>query len=156
MSSLMDTWLLLRDMQNGAERNRLLHVVKSRGMAHSNQIREFLLTNHGVELRDVYVGSSGVLLTGSARDALEAQEKAQYLVREQEIEGKNRELERGRQAMEAKIAVLRAEFEIEQAEAIKTIEQAQTRVGLLESDRLRMAKRRQADAATAKKPSEHK
>ena len=156
VSSLMDTWLLLQDMQNGAERNRLLHVVKSRGMAHSNQIREFLLTNHGVELRDVYVGSSGVLLTGSARDALEAQEKAQYLVREQEIEGKNRELERGRQAMEAKIAVLRAEFEIEQAEAIKTIEQAQTRVGLLESDRLRMAKRRQADAATAKKPSEHK
>ena len=73
----MDTWLLLEDVQNGAERNRLLHILKSRGMAHSNQIREFLLANHGAELRDVYVGSSGVLLAGSARDALEAYEKAQ-------------------------------------------------------------------------------
>jgi circadian clock protein KaiC len=74
-------------------------------------------------------------------------------VREQEIEGKNRELERGRQAMEAKIAVLRAEFEIEQAETVKTIEQAQSRVGLLDSGRLQMAQRRQADDATAKKAS---
>jgi len=59
VSSLMDAWLLLRDVQNGAERNRVLHLVKSRGMAHSNQVREFLLTDHGVELRDVYVGPSG-------------------------------------------------------------------------------------------------
>ena len=107
VSSLMDTWLLLRDLENGAERNRVLHLLKSRGMAHSNQVREFLLTDHGVELRDVYVGPSGVLLTGSAREALEAQENAQALVHAQEIEGKKRDLERKRQAMEARLPCCR-------------------------------------------------
>ena len=87
VSSLIDTWLLLRDVQNGAERNRILYLVKSRGMAHSNQVREFLLTDHVVELRDVYVGSSsGLLVTGGAREALETQEKAQTMVRWQETE----------------------------------------------------------------------
>ena len=102
VSSLMDTWLLLRDLQSGAERNRVLHLLKSRGMAHSNQVREFLLTDHGVELRDVYVGPSGALTIGSARDELEAQEKAQALVRKQEAEGAKRGQERKRQAMEAR------------------------------------------------------
>ncbi|MDP3179074.1 MAG: hypothetical protein Q8M76_14295 [Spirochaetaceae bacterium] len=127
--------------------------MKSRGMAHSNQIREFLLTDQGVELRDVYIGTSGVLLTGSARDALEALEKAQKLVREQESEGKNRDLERKRHTMEARIAVLQAEFEVEQTESMKTIGQDQTRAGILASDRVQMAKRRQADAAARKAPS---
>ena len=64
ISSLIDTWLLLRDIELGGERNRGMYVLKSRGMAHSNQIREFLLTDHGIELKDVYVGPEGVL-TGS-------------------------------------------------------------------------------------------
>jgi circadian clock protein KaiC len=153
--SLMDTWLLLRDVQNGAERNRVCHLLKSRGMAHSNQVREFLLTDHGAELRDVYVGPSGVLLTGSARMALEAEETAQALVREQEIEGKNRELERKRQAMEAQIAVLRAEFEVEQAEAAKTIGQDQMRAGVLAGDRVQMARLRQSDKGAAGKTPKH-
>jgi len=151
VSSLMDTWLLLRDVQNGAERNRVLHLLKSRGMAHSNQVREFLLTDHGVELRDVYAGPSGALLAGSARDALEAQEKAQALVREQEIEGKEQELERKRQALEAQIASLRVEFEVEQAETAKTIGQDQTRTGVLAGNRVQMARLRQADAIARRK-----
>jgi len=156
MASLMDTWLQLRDVINGAERNRVLHILKSRGMAHSNQVREFLLTDHGAELRDVYAGPSGVLLTGSARAALEAQENAQILVRKQEIEGKNRELDRKQQAMEAHIAVLRAEFEIEQVEATKTIGQDQTRAGVLVGDRVQMARLRQSDAGTTGKTRRHK
>jgi circadian clock protein KaiC len=156
IASLMDTWLLLRDVQNGAERNRVLYLLKSRGMAHSNQVREFLLTDHGAELRDVYVGPSGVLLTGSARVALEAQEKAQALVRKQEIEGKSRELDRKRQAMEAQIAVLRAEFEVEQVEAAKTIGQDQARAGVLAGDRVQMARLRQSDAGAAGKTPKHK
>lgn len=157
VSSLMDTWLLLRDVQNGAERNRFLDLVKSRGMAHSNQMREFVLTDHGVELRDVYVGPSGDLLAGGAREALEALEaleKAQTLVRGQETEGKKRERERKRQAMEAQIAVLRAEFEVEQAEATKTITQDQTRAGVLAGDRVQMARLRQSDAAAGKRPKQ--
>jgi len=151
VSSLMDTWLLLRDMQSGAERNRLLHLLKSRGMAHSNQVREFLLTDHGVELRDVYVGPSGVLLTGSARNELEAQEKAQALVREQETGGKRRAMERRRLALEAQIAALRAEFEIEQAEATMTSEQDLRRAGVLAGDRDQMGLMRQADAGKTRK-----
>jgi circadian clock protein KaiC len=156
VSSLMDTWLLLRDVQNGAERNRFLDVVKSRGMAHSNQMREFLLTDHGVELRDVYVGPSGLLLAGGARETLEAQEKAQALVRGQETESKKRNLERKRQAMEAQIAVLQTEFEVEQAEAAKTIGQDQTRAGVLAGDRVQMARQRQSDAGAAGKTTRHK
>jgi circadian clock protein KaiC len=146
ISSLMDTWLLLRDVQNGAERNRFFDVVKSRGMPHSHQMREFLLTDHGVELRDVYVGPSGLLLAGGAREVLEAQEKAQTLVRGQEIEGKKRKLESKRQALEAQIAVLQAEFEVEESEAAKTIGQDQKRAGVLAGDRVQMARQRQSDA----------
>ena len=155
VASLMDTWLLLRDVRNGAERNRVLHILKSRGMAHSNQVREFLLTDHGPELRDVYVGPSGDLLTGSARAALEAQETAQALVREQELGSKNRELERKRQAMEVQIAVLRAQFEVEQAEAAKTIGQDEMRAGVLAGDRVQMARLRQSDAGAARKRPRH-
>ncbi len=151
ISALMDTWLLLRDVHNGAERNRVLHLVKSRGMKHSNQVREFLLTDHGVELRDVYAGPSGVLLTGSARGALEAQEKAQTLLHGEETQSKMHNLERKRQSMEAQIAVLRAEYEIEEAEAARTIGQAQTRAGVLAGDRVRMARERQSDKGAAGK-----
>lgn len=156
VSSLMDTWLLVRDVQNGAERNRFLHIVKSRGMAHSNQAREFLLTDHGVELRDVYVGPSGLLLGGGARGAIEAQEKAETLLRGQETESKRRNLERKRQAMEAQVAVLRTEFDVEQAEAAKILGQDQTRAGVLAGDRVEMARERQGDAAGGGKRGQRK
>ena len=148
VSSLMDTWLLLRDLEIGAERNRVLHLMKSRGMAHSNQVREFLLTNQGVELRDVYLGPSGALLTGSARVALEAQEKAQGVVRAQQTEGRQRELERKREAMEARIVLQRAEYEVEKAEILKAIEQDKALAGALASDRVQMGEQRQADSPT--------
>src|SRR5574341_1165281 len=75
ISSMMDTWLLLRDIELGGERNRGMYILKSRGMAHSNQIREFLLSDRGIDLVNVYTGPGGVL-TGSARSAQEAAEKA--------------------------------------------------------------------------------
>ena len=81
ISSLIDTWLLLRDIEIGGERNRGLYVLKSRGMAHSNQIREFKLTNNGIELLDVYVGPEGVL-TGSARLSQETKDEAEQLLRQ--------------------------------------------------------------------------
>jgi len=85
ISSIMDTWLLLRDIETNSERNRGLYVLKSRGMAHSNQIREFLLTDEGIELVDVYVGPGGVL-TGTARQAMETQERATAAKCQQERE----------------------------------------------------------------------
>ncbi len=101
--SLIDTWILVRDIEISGERNRGIYVLKSRGMANSNQVREFILTSHGVELRKTYVGPGGVL-TGSARLAQEAAETAQALIRKEEIEKKQRELERKRRALETQIS----------------------------------------------------
>jgi len=92
ISSLMDTLILLRDMEIGGERNRGLYILKARGIGHSNQIREFLLTKEGIDVCDVYLGQDKVL-TGSARFAEEEREKAEALMRQQETERKQRELE---------------------------------------------------------------
>jgi circadian clock protein KaiC len=144
ISSLIDTWLLLRDIEIGGERNRGLYVLKSRGMAHSNQIREFRLTNHGIELLDVYVGADGVL-TGSARLSREAKDEAEQLMRKQEIGRNQFGLERKREAMEAQILVLRSEFAAEESEALKAIGIEKARIQRITQDRARMAKNRKGD-----------
>jgi circadian clock protein KaiC len=138
ISSLIDTWLLLRDTELSGERNRVMYVLKSRGMANSNQIREFILTDHGVELREVYIGASGVL-TGSARVAQKALENAEVLTSKHNIERKKRELDRKRKALEAQIAALHADFESEESEAIKLIETEQDMIKRLEQDKIEMA-----------------
>jgi circadian clock protein KaiC len=143
ISSLIDTWLLLRDIELNGERNRGIYVLKSRGMANSNQIREFILTSHGVELREVYVGASGVL-TGSARIAQEALENAEVLMHKHDIERKKRELERKRKALEAQIAALNANFEAEESEATKMIETEQDMINRIEQDKIEMAVSRNA------------
>jgi circadian clock protein KaiC len=112
ISSLVDTWLLVRTMEGNGEQNRIMYVLKSRGMAHSNQIREFLLTNHGVELADVYVGPSGVL-TGSARQAQEALEHSDGTARREDLEQRRVNLERRRETVEAQAAALWREFDDE-------------------------------------------
>ena len=144
ISSLVDTWLLLRDIELGGERNRGLYVLKARGMAHSNQIREFLLTDRGVELRDAYIGPAGVL-TGSARLAQEAQERAEKTVRQQEMERRQLELERKRKALEAQISAMRAEFDAQQDETLKLIGQEQTREALLDRGREEMSLSRKSN-----------
>jgi circadian clock protein KaiC len=135
ISSLIDTWLLLRDIELNGERNRGMYVLKSRGMANSNQIREFILTNHGVRLREAYIGASGVL-TGSARVAQEALENAEVLTHKLDIEQKKRELERKRKALEAQIASLHADFESEESEAMKIIRTEQDMIKRLEQDKI--------------------
>ena len=146
VSSIIDTWLLLRDIELGGERNRGMYVLKSRGMSHSNQIREFLITDDGIELMDVYVGPEGVL-TGSLRQAQEAREKAQMLARQQEIDRRRRELERRRHALEAEIASLRASFEAEEEELLLLLEQEQAADRRVQQERLEMSVSRGADAA---------
>jgi circadian clock protein KaiC len=144
VSSLMDTWLLLRDVESNGERNRLLYLLKSRGMAHSNQVREFRLTNSGVELRDVYLGTEGVL-TGTARAVQEAQEKAAALARRQEIEQKQRELERKHQVMESQITALRVQFESEKEDIERMIQQEELQEQSRLQERVERAQFRQAD-----------
>jgi circadian clock protein KaiC len=147
ISSLIDTWLVLRGIEIGGERNRGLSILKSRGMAHSNQIREFLLTDHGVELCDVYVGPGGVL-TGTARLAQEANEQAGKLTRQQEVERRQLELERKRKVLEAQIGAMRTEFEAQEAEILKIISQEQARDALLAQERVDMGLSRNEDATT--------
>jgi len=145
ISSLIDTWLLVRDMESGGERNRGLYILKSRGMPHSNQIREFSLTRQGIELRDAYIGPAGVL-TGSARLAQEAQELAVQLRRELEILRKQDELTNKRAAMEAHVVAIRAEFAAQEVAALAQIDQAQVSEQLLTQDRRDMAHSRMVES----------
>ena len=145
ISSLVDTWLLLRDIELGGERNRSMYVLKSRGMAHSNQLREFRLTDHGFEVLDVYVGPEGVL-TGSSRLSQEAREKAAEIARRQEADRRERDLQRKREALEARILALRKEFEAEQEQfALVTAEDAAAEKASTQA-REQMALSRKADA----------
>ena len=145
MSSLMDSWLLLQDYEGNGERNRVLYVLKARGMAHSNQIREFLISDRGVDLVDAYIGPSGVL-TGSARAAQGALEKAAGLSSQQEAARRKRELERKREAIERQISGLRSDYESETMELRRIDEQVGTSTLMLTSERTASGILRQADA----------
>ncbi len=116
VSSLMDSWLLVQTIEGNGERNRGLYVIKARGIAHSNHIREFLLSDQGVQLRDVYLGE-GEVLTGSARAAQEARENEMEVERQLALAAKQREAERKRSVIEAQIAALQAELEAQSKEA---------------------------------------
>jgi circadian clock protein KaiC len=144
ISSIIDTWMFVQNLQNGGERNRALYILKSRGMAHSSQIREFVITGEGIELIDVYTGPDGVL-TGTARASREAQDKAATRGRQQEIEREKRRIGRRRKAVEAQIAALEAELEAEELDSSRLIEHAEAREGQLSQDREEIARRRSAD-----------
>ncbi len=113
LSSLMDTWLLLRNIEQAGERTRTLYIMKSRGMRHSNQVREFILSEAGLALVDVMIGPDGQVLTGTARAQELDRQRAQEVAAEGEITRRNTELERKKLLMEARIAALQAEFDNE-------------------------------------------
>jgi circadian clock protein KaiC len=145
VSSLIDTWLVLRDLESGGERNRGLMILKSRGMAHSNQIREFLLTKNGIELRDVYIGPAGVL-AGSARLAQEAHEEAEELQQHYALAEKRRQSERRRKVLEAQIAALQADIATEATELQHLTRQEELRQTRRQREQAAMAQMRQGDA----------
>ncbi len=144
ISSLIDTWLLLRDMEMGGERNRGLYVLKSRGMAHSNQVREFLLTDRGIDLVDAYLGPGGVL-TGSLRLAQEARDRADAHARQEDVERRRRALERKRRAVESQVAALQSDLQAEEEEVQAALADAQGREEALQQQRADMAVSRRAD-----------
>jgi len=150
ISSLIDTWLLLRDIELNGERNRGLYILKSRGMPHSNQIQEFLLSNQGIDLVDIYTGS-GEVLTGSARAIQNAKEKASELARQHEVDRKFREQERKRKALEAKIAALRAELDAESEELGLMGEEERRRQAAREDNRSQMAHLRKGEPSAARR-----
>jgi circadian clock protein KaiC len=131
VSSLIDAWISLRNLEQAGERTRSLYVLKARGMRHSNQIREFLLTDRGADLQDVYVGPDGVLV-GSARAAQEMQDRAAAAISRRDVEQKKEELDRSHKAFKARIAELEAAYaaEVRGIEAAITHEEVRQEGGL--------------------------
>jgi len=142
--SLVDTWLMVRDIETDGERNRGLHVLKSRGMGHSNQVREFFVTSSGIQLTDVYIGPSG-MLTGSARVQQEGRERAERVSMDEEAERQQLALECKRAALEAQIAALRAEFSGEEAIITRTVRKDKQRGAVLALDEAAMGRIRKGD-----------
>ncbi len=143
ISSLIDTWLLLAIVRSGGERNRTVAIIKSRGMPHSNQASEFRLSERGFELLDAYLGASGVL-TGSARIAKEAEDKAAAVAHARQIERLQQQRESRRRLVEAKIAELRHELEVEEADLDRAIHAETRRQEQITVDRNVMARSRLA------------
>ena len=152
ISSLVDTWLCLRDLENQGERNRGLHILKSRGMPHSNQVREFVMSSNGIDLVDVYVGSAG-MVTGTARLTQEAAEKASLLASEQRFAQNLRLYERKKAQLEATIAAMRLEFEATTAELNDVMLDEKVRVATEQTGRDQVAISRKADAPAKSAPS---
>jgi circadian clock protein KaiC len=146
ISSLMDTWILLEDVETNGERNRGLYILKSRGMAHSNQIREFRLTDEGIDLRDISLSTDGVLM-GSARAAQEAREKAEAALRGDEVSRRRRLLDQKRHELEAKVASLKSEFAAQEEELSRYMAEEDLRNRAREKTRAELARMRKADAA---------
>ncbi|HEX7790288.1 MAG TPA: KaiC 1, partial [Afipia sp.] len=132
--SLMDTWIGLHDIEANGERNRGLYLLKSRGMSHSNQIREYLLTNDGVTLIKPYLGASGVL-TGTARTLQEAREAAEALVRRQDVKRREREFRQRRAHAERQLAETKAALDAEEEEIRILVAEAEARETTLDEDR---------------------
>ncbi len=143
LSSLMDAWITLMDVEANGERNRMLYVIKSRGMSHSNQVREYRVTDAGIELIEPYIGPEGVL-TGTARLTQEAREQDAAVRRQQEVERQRRDLARRRAALERQIAELRAALEVEEDEARTVFAEEDAREAGLERDRAALAATRRA------------
>src|ERR1019366_7322258 len=148
VSSQMDSWLWLRTLECNGERNRGLYVLKSRGMAHSNQIREFMLTDHGVQLLDVYVGPSG-LLTGSARVAQASREQAEGEERKYQLQRKSIELKLKRHQVESQIAQMRSDFELEEQGLLRGAHEMELQEKQIAVNRVEMGRARKADAVPA-------
>ena len=145
VSSLMDAWLLLKNIEANGERNRGLYILKARGIAHSNQVREFILTDHGIELIDAYVGAEGVLM-GSARSSQISRETAAEVDRRLAMERKERELTRKRELYEAQLVTLKGQYESERDLILRELDEAKQREKVLADQRLEIARLRGADS----------
>jgi circadian clock protein KaiC len=141
VSSLVDAWLLLRDVEHNGERNRGLYIMKSRGMKHSKQVREFVITDEGLDIVDVFLGPSGVL-TGSAREAQELMEQTGIILRDHAVTRKDREIERKRMVLEAKIAGMKEEFESLREELNRTYIEEELRKEAIEKNRKQLTAKR--------------
>ncbi|HEX7330998.1 MAG TPA: circadian clock protein KaiC [Pyrinomonadaceae bacterium] len=144
VSSLMDAWLLVKNIESNGERNRGLYILKARGIAHSNQVREFLLTDRGIELIDAYIGAEGVLM-GSARSSQVARERAAEIDRQISTESKQRELRRKKEVYEAQLVALKGQYEAERDTLLRELDEDDKRQKIAADHRIEIARMRKAD-----------
>jgi len=144
VSSLVDTWIQVRDIESGGERNRALYIMKSRGMSHSNQVREFLISDKGLYLEDVYLGSEGVL-TGSAREAHILQKKTEEILQKHTLSRNDKAIERKTKELELRIQSITSEFDSIREDLKNDYVELQLRKDVLAGDREQLARRRGGD-----------
>jgi circadian clock protein KaiC len=155
VSSLVDAWLLVRDIESNGERNRGMYIMKSRGMKHSNQVREFIITDNGLDLVDVYLGPDGVLI-GSAREAQKLREKTGVALRDFAVTRKDKEIMRKRMMLEAKISSLQAEFESAEEELNKMYLEEELKEQIVEKNRQEITNIRRGSVEEPKGKSKKK
>lgn len=144
VSSLMDAWLLVKNIEANGERNRGLYILKARGIGHSNQVREFLVTGNGIKLIDAYVGTEGVLM-GSARSSQLAREKTLEVDRKLTMERKQRELRHKQDLYEAQLLALKGQYETERDAILRELQEEEQRQRIIAEQRIEIARLRQAD-----------
>ncbi|SEP13253.1 circadian clock protein KaiC [Mucilaginibacter sp. OK283] len=152
VSSLVDAWLLVRDIEYNGERNRGMYIMKSRGMKHSNQVREFVITDNGLDLVDVYLGPDGVL-TGSAREAEKLKEKTGLALRDFAVSRKDKEIMRKRMMLESKITNLKAEYESIEDELNKIYLEEELKQQIIEKNREEITRMRRGTTGADKNKS---
>jgi circadian clock protein KaiC len=152
VSSLVDAWLSIKDIEVNGERNKGLYVMKSRGMRHSNQVREFVIEDTGVNLLDVYLGPDGIL-TGSARESHRLEEETGQLLHTNALDLKDRELQRKRKVLESKIDSLRTEFESTEEELNKIYTEEKIKKDVIAQTREKITILRRSAAASGKEGS---
>lgn len=143
VSSLVDAWILVRDIESNGERNRGMYIMKSRGMKHSNQVREFIITDNGLDLVDVYLGNDGVLI-GSAREAQQLEALTDARLRKLASSRKDIEITRKEKVLNAKIASLEEEFESLKDELNKVYVEEELKRSVIEENRLALVQKRNA------------
>lgn len=134
VSSLVDCWILLRDIELNGERNRGLYIIKSRGMKHSNQVREFVISSDGLRLEDVYLGPEGIL-TGSAREAHKLQKQTEAILNQHALGRKEKEVQRKAGELQARIAALTSEYESIKDELENDFREQELREEVMERNR---------------------
>ncbi|HUQ67122.1 MAG TPA: circadian clock protein KaiC [Flavitalea sp.] len=150
VSSLVDVWILVREIEANGERNKGLYIMKARGMKHSNQIREFVISDKGIDLIDVYMGEDGIL-TGSAREAQQMLESTGEVMRTYALNKKDIQIERKRKVLQAKIASLQDEFETVQDELNKSYVEEAMKKQIMEKNRQEMIEKRNKNGGDGKK-----
>jgi circadian clock protein KaiC len=142
VSSLVDTWLSVHDIEYNGERNRAIYIMKSRGMKNSNQVREFLITDEGIKIVEVTLGANGVLI-GSAREAYKLEENTAEVLRKNAFNRKNKQIESKKMILDAKVAKLKSEFELVKDELDRMFVEEELRNEIAEKNRKQLMRIRE-------------